>query len=227
MTKAKPITLGIFVACAVACGPELEPFSNASVELQWRVAPMGCQAAGVEQVEARLENAQRTITAVADCATGELTVDEVAPGSYRLTLDGLDASGDAVFRGGAPDLLVRPHHGVSVDPIDLTARPGVIDIAWSFDNRRSCDENRVHHVDVIAYDATYHPARRVTTSCADGFAVLESLAPGEYLVVLEASGPSEHYQAVTELKVARGAESRARVGLVELEEPGKAQILPE
>lgn len=195
-----------FVAALIGfgCGSEVEPFGSGSVELVWDVAPLGCEAAQVETIEISLENERYLRTARADCGEQVLSMEELAPGSYDLTMEGVQADGATTFVSTMDSIFVRPDERHQFGPIDLVAAPVEARVRWRFDDWDVCDADAMQEVEVTAFDAGYHEVHRSTWDCTSGMATVEGLRAGELLFRVRATGSRSVYEGVSEVSANRG-----------------------
>ena len=209
-------TLAIVVSCLaiVGCGSEPEPFGQGTLALQWEVAPLGCNSAGVEQVEIVLENELRSYHEHVDCEQGILILSDLIPGTYEVSLQGREDAGRVTFSAVVEDLLVRPDIETRPGVVDLVAIPGQAAVKWQFESQRACDANLVEDVEITVFDASYHQVHRSISPCGAGLAQVSGLYSGTYMFRLRAQGPHEFYEGFIETKITRGEEIGVDIELI-------------
>lgn len=204
---------GILLA---GCGDEVEPLDDGRVEVAFEVSPHGCQEAGVEVVEVRLENAHRHYDEAVDCQEGEVFFDSVAPAEYEVTASGFDADERQTFSSDAESLTAKAEQTVTVSGMRLTAKPASVEVTWSFDNGRVCGANEVDEVEVGVYDEAYYEVGRGQFDCNAGSGELDGFVAGHYIVEVVGRGESSStYRGVADLGLKRGDEAVVEVLLEE------------
>lgn len=213
--KLRRILLGLGLAASLsACGEDVEPLGDGSLALSWQVSPHGCESAGVEEVEVRLENAHRNYDERFACDAGQAELTQLAPANYQLSIVGIDVNGLATFGADAEKVEVRAEEKVDAPHVRLSARPASLEVSWRFDNGKVCGANGVAKVEVALFDEAYYELERQTFDCDAGLGRLEDIIAGEYLV--EAVAESEDggaYEGISEVTLKRGDEAAIDVEL--------------
>lgn len=208
-----PALLVIALIGGTACGQEVTPFEEASVAVDWSVMPMGCEAAKVESVEVIVDNARNTYGASGDCEAGTVVIDDVVPGQYDISLDGVDSTGQVAFAAQIEAYSVRPGVDTVTGVVELEAVPATARISWDFGPEKDCQTAGAGNVEVIAYDAGYHVADRAVSRCDEEAVTLHKLRAGDYLIYGRAKGGNGLYEGVADVELGRGETGQVTVEL--------------
>jgi hypothetical protein len=213
--KFRRILLGVGLAVSLSgCGEDVEPLGDGSLALSWQISPHGCESAGVEEVEVRLENAHRNYDERFACEAGQAELTQLAPANYKLSIVGIDVNGLATFGADTEKVEVRAEERVDAPHVRLSARPASLEVSWRFDNGKVCGANGVAEVEVALFDEAFYELDRQTFSCDAGVGQLEDIVAGEYLV--EAVAESEDggvYEGMSDVTLKRGDEAEIDVEL--------------
>lgn len=196
-----------------ACGADVEPFGDGELALQWEVAPMGCDAAGVEDVAVTLTNEMRTIHERFQCDRQAVVIDSINPGTYDLVLEGRDESNQATFRGAVDGLLVRPDVQTEPGTVDLVAVASSAVVQWWFEDSLVCNANRVGDVEITVYDSAHHEVHRSTADCEKAEAKIDGLHSGLHLFRVRAFEAGQAYQGVREVELTRGQQVEVEIAV--------------
>lgn len=206
--------LSIVIATLVVsagCGEAVEPTPDGSMDLAWEVSPRGCDAAGVEKVQADLEYEQGVVTETFPCQEGRAAIGPLTPANYTLRLWGLDENGDSVFGSARRDVTVHGGETASPGVVRLTAQPGELEVLWRLQDGLPCGRRGIDSVEITLYDMQDVLIREQTADCSLGEKMLGDVPPGTYqLEVRDASGESD-YRALAEVQVERGKATEAEV----------------
>lgn len=199
--------LGIGIGMAVAlvgCGDET---GNATVSYTIGISGT-CDDAMIATVRLILEDGDGEVARqTSPCMDrGEISVKDVAVGSYIATLEGLNRDGVVTHR--ATDIDVSITAGGNATAMGrLTPIPATLRLAWSFPDGRMCNHPlvMVDSILVEAFDQNNAPVRfdRGTNeaACTDAFLILESqdFAAGNYDVLVTAlRGSTQLFQHLME-----------------------------
>lgn len=211
------VLVGLLLVTA-GCGEEVEPLEEGSLELGWEVSPHGCEEAGVDEIEARLEHAQRTYEERFSCADGEGRIDDIEPAKYDLHLVGFDSDDKKTFVSKTERVTVNAEQIREAPALRLTAKPVDLEVAWSFENSRVCGANGVDEVEVAVYDPAYYELARREFGCNAGSGTVHDLIAGEYIVEIVAEGEEDQvFQGFADTRVKRGERGNVEVVLEGLE----------
>lgn len=173
------------VALMTGCVVTQEPDNTllpGTVEVSWQVGPAGCEASGVTDVKVDIGGVGGTFA----CEDSSAML-SVPPGTYDLSLVGLDETGFARYEGTALNVVVRPEVLTSVPTVVLSALPGEIVVSWYFDNGKLCSstENKgVVEMEALLYDEDDFQEGEATALCEDGEMLISDVRPGDYTLTL-------------------------------------------
>jgi len=199
--------VGMLAGCEAAGGEELAP---GSLEVAWRVLPLGCEDAKVDSIEVTAfpdEQGAAVSTGRFDCELGAGALDDLSPGFYDVHVLGLDASGKTVYEAPVRrDAVVRAGVAEVLDGVNaLSAARAAVEVSWRFEDGRLCGAHEVERVSAIVLDVydSFVAAREF--SCSDSVGVIDGIAPGEHRVLLEAvDGRGEVLHGIEPFSVGRG-----------------------
>jgi hypothetical protein len=220
-SRPHQITTACAAACLVstlavgltACGDSAEPLGDGSLALSWQVSPHGCDVAGVETVEVRLQNAHRTRSESYACVDGEALVEDIAPAKYDLVIVGIDSGDNETFISGSRLVTLGAEKLNETSRVRLTAKPASVEAAWRFENGRVCGANGVSRVEVAVYDQAFYEIARTRFECDRGIGLIEGLAAGDYIVEAVAEADDEVLRGVAETTLKRGDHATVDVEL--------------
>lgn len=215
-SRWRTIALAALCIGLLNCGPEVEPFGEAALVLHWDVAPMGCEAAEVDEIHMVLQNERQTYRQRFGCERNPAEVDGVAPGTYDLLLSGRvqgQQDGPAAFGATVSDVLVQPDSRTETDVIDLVAVPGELTVQWAFSSARTCAANAVDAVEIAVFDTAHHEIERIGAFCDEQSTQIGELNSGTYLVRVRASGPHRDYEGFGDAELDRGDHTEVTVEL--------------
>lgn len=197
----------IAAACAAslaACGEQVEPLGDGELAVSWEVSPHGCEAAGVEMVEVRLENAHRAYDDSFACQQGEAFLDQLSPANYDLTLVGIDNTGRETFISQRELVTINAEKVREAPHVRLTARPASVEVGWRFSNGRVCGANGVSDVEVTIYDQAFYEMAHTGFGCNAGAGTIEGLTAGDYIVEAVGRADEENFRGIEEVTLKRG-----------------------
>lgn len=204
------------VAALAGCGEDVEPLGDGSLAVSWRVNPLGCEAAGVERVEVKLANARNEYVEYFSCEAGKGVLSDIGPGSYDLTLQGLNKRREATFSITPRVLTISADKLRTTDVLPLSAKPAQVKLFWRFDNGLMCGANGVKQVEVALFDDAYFEHYRALLDCGEGVTTLDGIVAGNYLI--EASAQADDgrtYRGMLPLQLGRGSQIEAQVVLAD------------
>jgi hypothetical protein len=143
---------------ASGCGED-KILANGAIELSWAIGGSTCGAAGISLVEVTVYNAEHynaeqiySSTTVA-CELGKIQIPNIPAGAYSVRIDGIHQSTDKpIYEGSALNVEVQPNQVTVVPRINLTEKPGAIDLTWRFETGTLCSFTGVDTVDVSVWD---------------------------------------------------------------------------
>jgi len=191
MAKSFPKALGLaFLVAGTGCvvvddgghgkGSDEGP-DTGQVEVSWNLGGRTCTEAGLATIQARLVDEGGTVFAesTAVCDDGRAVVGPVAPGTYRVVLQGASREGVVTHQGGFEAVEVEPAATASVPRLRLQARGATAHVEWFFANGRFCKHNAVDTVEVAVYDNLGREVHLMAYECTEGVITVESIPPGE------------------------------------------------
>jgi hypothetical protein len=214
--KTALVTIAFASALVVgltACGDPVEPLGDGALSLSWQVSPHGCDDAGVDTVEVRIENAHRDRAESFSCIEGEAVIENIAPANYELTLVGLDSDENETFISEARTVTISAEEVTETTLVRLTAKRSSIEVAWRFDNGRVCGANGVSTVSVSLFDENSYEIARKQFSCDKGLGVFGDLAAGDFTVEADAQGDQMSFLGSADVQVGRGDDATVDVEL--------------
>lgn len=168
------------VTVFAACG-SVDPLAGATLQLNWRVAPAGCEAAGVEVVEVRATGPHAVLERVA-CGRGGLEIGDMTPGTYRVEVLGFDPNGVATFRADSIYVDLEADEVATTPELRLLAAPADVLVRWTFANGRVCGANEARWISISAFDEFDYEVAAADFPCDDGAGHLPALRAGSYLI---------------------------------------------
>ncbi len=201
----------------LGCGQELEPFGPGSMDLTWKVAPLGCDAGEVESVEIRLENDRNVHVEQVDCQARGVRIEEIAPGRYDLTIEGASASGTPTFDARLDSVFIRPDSPVFVGPVELEAIPAEVQIYWRPDDWEICEVEGLEEVEVAVFDGAYHRVHLSMWNCRAGIANVAGLPAGQYYFRVRTENQESKFEGVRALDVGWGQQAELDIDLIQVD----------
>lgn len=202
------LVMGMLAGCGSEQGEPLEP---GSLEVEWRVLPLGCEGAKVDSIEVMLfhgggQDASAS-SAEFNCLDGAGVIEGLEPGLYRVHIHGLDASEKVVYEAPVRrDVVVRAGVAEVLDRVNaLSAARAAVEITWRFEDGRLCGAHGVEQVSAVVLDVydSFVAAREF--SCSEGVGVIDGVTPGEHRVLLEAvDAAGEVLDGIQSFSVGRG-----------------------
>ena len=163
-----------------------------SLELRWTIGAgvQSCEDAGLDVVEITLEEDGGDVLGpfTTSCESGRSDtyfIDGLDEGTYTIIIDAL-AGDEPSYTGRSQDsYTVESDTTVRTERIVLSPIPAALDILWRFEDGRQCG---FHDVDELVIQAFLNNAvaEEVTTTCAEGEALIEDVLPGTYDVQVTA-----------------------------------------
>ena len=154
------LSLAAMTMLLSACGDD--PPGPGSLEVRYVLGPdRTCDELGITTLALSLEGTDHESFLPCDDAEARiLRLDGVAPGSYEMRVQGLDADGIATMDNGADDPALRRVRVAGDDVVveaehvaELTVRPAQLQIAIDF-KASSCAGSGMGHLEIRAYDET-------------------------------------------------------------------------
>jgi hypothetical protein len=204
---------------AAACSDEPAALPGGAMQLSWLVGTGGCEASGVDTVGVALVGGSSTTPTVYSypCGQGSVTLSDLAPGTYDVSLYGNDPSGVARFGGQASNVQVRSEGTTTVATIRLSALPARIDVAWYFENGRLCSYNNVEDIEITLFRDEYE-IFSTTSECGPGTLLLEDIQADTYVIDLlgrDSQGVAR-FNGQDEVIVERGDTAQVEIRLMEI-----------
>ncbi|MEW5849853.1 MAG: hypothetical protein AB2A00_13750 [Myxococcota bacterium] len=162
-----------------------------------------CAQVGVDEVVVTITRVEGSGNNVGPtglpCADGQVSVEDLREGEYRLTLQGVrklsedeavvlfeDDENFVILGGGTTDLG-------TLDLRRVVNTPGELRVDWTFqqvdaDPTPACDVAGVDNVRIIMVDDAGQTVFDDVTDCLNGPTGIADIAPGNYLVTLEGMG---------------------------------------
>ena len=103
----------------------------------------------------------------------------LAPGIYRLVLQGASREGVITHQGGQDGVTVKPAATEPVGRVRLLARGAAAHVEWFFANGRFCKHNAVEDVEIAAYDDLGREVHLMAYSCTEGAVEIDNVPPGK------------------------------------------------
>ncbi len=208
----KSAVIGLF-ALGTACGGDVEPLGTGSLELEWEVRPRGCASAEVDTISVQLEGPERVIETF-PCGDRAGIVDGLMPGTYEVSIFGLDGRNRRTFWNPTFEAKVRGDRTNDLGDVELTARPADVDLFWTFSNGRVCGANDVDSVEIVVFDKLDYEVSRETFACDEGVAELSGYPAGTYVfdVTAEVDG-FDVWHGSSSLTLDRGEGAQIEVAL--------------
>ena len=199
----------------MGCGVEVEPFGQGELALQWEVAPIGCEASGVQKVGVVLKNDRRTYGERFSCDQYEAIIDAIEPGGYELIVKGHEEDGAMTFAGEVPEVMIRPDLRATVGLVDLVALKGAVLVNWSFEDQLFCRGHGVQEVELTVFDDAYHEVHRSWHDCYSGAARVDQLRSGHYFFRIRAYEDERIYEGLSQAELGRGDEVDVKISIGE------------
>lgn len=177
------ILLSSILACS---GCIFSSSSEGTLELRWTIGAgvQTCEQAGLDSVEITLEEEGGEVlgpfTTACEAGRGDLfVIDGVDEGTYTITIDGF-AGNDLVYTGRSQQSYsVEADRTIRTETVVLSPIPASLDVLWRFEDGRQCGFHDVDQMIITAF-LNNSIAEQVTTTCAEGEAIIEDVLPGAY-----------------------------------------------
>ena len=163
-----------------------------TLEVRWTIGAgvQTCEEAGLDLVEITLEEEGGDLfgpfaTSCESGRSGTYSLDDLEEGTYTIVIDAL-AGEERVYTGTSQDTYtVESDTTVRTERVVLSPIPASLDVLWRFEDGRQCG---FHDVDELVIRAFLNNAvaEEVTTTCAEGEALIEDVLPGIYDVQVTA-----------------------------------------
>jgi hypothetical protein len=184
----------LFVSCVLVCSGCI--FTSdpppGTLEVRWTIGAgvQTCEEAGLDAVEISLEEEGGDLlgpftTSCEAGRSGTYPLDDLDEGTYTVVIDAL-AGGERVYTGRSQGAYtVESDRTVRTERVVLSPIPASLDVLWRFEDGRQCG---FHDVDDLVIQAFLNNAvaEEVTTTCAEGEALIEDVLPGTYDVQVTA-----------------------------------------
>lgn len=209
--------LGVFCSlillASTGCGDPVDALGDGSLSLEWQVSPLGCDQAGVQDVQVNLYNAYRSYEERFYCADSSAIISGIEAGTYELEVTGNDRQGQAIFSIKPRKVTVSAEKLNTTNPLLLSAKPAEVEVVWGFENGLVCGGNGVEELEVAFYDELSFEHHRSRVLCDVGSATVGGLVSGDYFIEVSSVGGSDEFSGLETLYVARGAQVKVRVEL--------------
>ncbi len=191
MTTLTARTLPTALACLLFLGPACvvvdddEPADTTDpgqVEIAWALGGRSCTEAGIATIEARLVDTGGTVFAEATepCEDGRAVLGPVAPGIYRLIIQGASRDGVITHQGGHEAVTVEEGETARPAKVNLQARGAVVTVVWWFANGRLCSVNGVATVELAVFDDLGREVHLMDYECdPEGPVTLDNVPAGQ------------------------------------------------
>jgi hypothetical protein len=203
---------------ALACGESVEPVDDGRLAIDWNIRPHGCEASGVEKIRADLTFKGGARKETFDCQQKKAVVGDLRPANYEIRLYGIDAAGDETFQAGPERVTVYGGEQNDAPQMHLTGSPSRLAVTWRFANGRVCGSNGIDEVELTLYDTGDYKVREHEASCTAGETRLEGLAPGNYLIELQANGEETAFSGFSKVRTRRGKTADSEVLLEKVDQ---------
>ncbi len=160
--KRTPLIFGLMLLLG-ACGDD--PVKPGDMVVSWTHGALSsttCGSRGVVRVEARaIQNDEVKLSGTVDCpatdSAGQIELLDLAPGKYRVVVEGLDQRDKGTFIGELSSVSVRENAVVETDDIVLVQKPARIRVDWSVPEGK-CGSSDIKEVETdVFFDATGQP----------------------------------------------------------------------
>lgn len=198
---------------SVGCGDPVDALGDGSLSLEWEVNPLGCEGAGVQDVEVNLYNAYRSYEERFKCEESSAIVSGIEAGTYEMEVTGHNRDGLAIFSVEARKITVSAEKLNTTPKIRLSATPAEVEVVWGFENGLVCGGNGVAEVEIAFYDDLSFEHHRSRVLCDAGSATIGGLFSGDYFVEVSSVESKEEFSGLETLYLERGARLKVRVEL--------------
>lgn len=173
--------LALVSGCVVTSGQGSTGDSGSepgTLSLTWSVGAMGCEAAGVTEIEVALGSVRERLP----CADGGAVVSGPS-GRYAVVATGFYADGAPRYEGTATvDVTAGAQ---TTGHVTLAALPAALEVSWYFQNGRLCAANGVTDVHLVLFDDDDFVVAETSLPCEEGLTSLEGLVSGTFGVLAE------------------------------------------
>lgn len=147
------------VACVfatAACGDD--PVKNGELLVKWNTGPTAatCGTFGVTTVEARAMKGETAAAQVqTDCpasaTSGEISLPDLAPGTYTIEVEGFNADDKGTYFGTAAKQKVSEGKTTETSAIVLALKPAIIGVDWTLPGGGRCSTANITDVEISLY----------------------------------------------------------------------------
>lgn len=164
MLRIAPILFAIAGSSALAaCGDD--PVKPGELVVKWNTGPTGatCGTFQVTNLEARVMKGDEEIASGSsqcptDATSGGITISDLKPGSYKVELEGYNATGRGTYFGEIAKQNVSEGKTVETSTVVLALKPGTIAVDWSLPNGDRCAEVGIADIEFsLYYNASVAP----------------------------------------------------------------------
>ncbi len=184
--------------CFSGGGSDRDPPPPGSLQVRWRITALSksCEEVGVATVLVEASFAGEVAASeLASCEDRVAELRDLSPGIYGLTLTGLDAERNPIYRARLGSVRVESEELTPAGLLELELMPASLEVAWSFANGMLCAPNDVRQIrltlfDVDPVEVVWGPAD-YPCDYAEGWVLIDDIPPGEVEVVASALSEDE------------------------------------
>lgn len=206
------VVLGL-AGILTGCGEPVDSLGDGSLSLAWEVNPLGCDEAGLKDVQVNLHNAYRSYEEHYSCEQSSAVISGIEAGTYQLEVTGNDRDNQAIFSVQPRKITVSAEKLKTTETLRLSAKPATVEVVWGFENGLVCGANDVSELEIAFYDELSFEHKRTRVGCDEGVATIEGLFSGDYFVEVSSVGDSAAFGGLNTVHLKRGAEIKVRVEL--------------
>lgn len=178
----------------IACGDD--PVKPGELVVNWNTGPTGatCGTFQITTLAVRvLKGTEELYSGSGACSPeatkGSITIKDVKPGTYKIELDGRDATGRATYSGGLAKQNVSEGKTVESTVIELKLKPATITVDWALPGNDRCATVGITDLEFsLYYDASVAPNLVSTTKvkCDSDVFDLTGLVPNNDVKIVAA-----------------------------------------
>lgn len=165
---------------AVGCGGP-DAYESGVLEVDWELAPRGCESAGVDEIEVALPGEPRSRSARFDCGADRGRIEEVAAGMHSVEITGYGVDGTPTHGAVLEGVVVRPGEQTELSGVDVVGRTAGAEIEWSLAGEQTCASANVETVELTVYADGLHEVHRSHHPCSASPVEVDGLLSGMHL----------------------------------------------